>query len=137
VGTRASCLTLLPVGFAEPPRSPVTLVRSYRTVSPSPLLKRTWDSGGLFSVARPIGHPILVLTSTVPCGAPTFLSSVIALAGYAEPRPPDRLTVTCPVCHAVRPRLCHTLCREGGTNSMFQCDTVLVDGEALWANRWD
>ncbi len=31
-----SCLVLLPVGFAEPSRSPGLLVRSYRTVSPLP-----------------------------------------------------------------------------------------------------
>ena len=34
---RAPCSTLLRVGFTEPPVSPPTLVRSYRTVSPLPV----------------------------------------------------------------------------------------------------
>jgi hypothetical protein len=34
---RSLCLTLLRVEFAEPCESPLTLVRSYRTVSPSPV----------------------------------------------------------------------------------------------------
>ncbi len=33
----ASCLALLRMGFTEPPGSPPTLVRSYRTVSPLPV----------------------------------------------------------------------------------------------------
>ncbi len=37
---RPLCLTLLRVEFAEPCRSPCTLVRSYRTVSPSPVTGR-------------------------------------------------------------------------------------------------
>ena len=37
VGTRAPCSTLLRVGVAEPPGSPRTLVRSYRTLSPLPV----------------------------------------------------------------------------------------------------
>ena len=35
---RAPCSALLQVGVAEPSGSPRTLVRSYRTVSPSPVL---------------------------------------------------------------------------------------------------
>ena len=31
------CSALLPVGFADPPRSPATLVVSYTTVSPLPV----------------------------------------------------------------------------------------------------
>ncbi len=47
----SSCLVLLPVGFTEPNRSPDSLVRSYRTVSPLPPEKRTSPIGGLLSVA--------------------------------------------------------------------------------------
>ena len=36
-GPSCPCLALLPVGFAEPPRSPAALVVSYTTVSPLPV----------------------------------------------------------------------------------------------------
>ena len=62
-------MTLLRVGFAEPPRSPGTLVRSYRTVSPLPP-----EGGGLFSVALSCESPRLARASTLSCGAPTFLN---------------------------------------------------------------
>ena len=63
----APCLTLLPVGFTEPDRSPGLLVSSYLTVSPLPdgsLLRPKPQAqlprGGLLSVAlsltsRPVG----------------------------------------------------------------------------------
>ena len=80
--------TLLQVGFTEPHRSPGTLVVSYTTVSPLP---RTVDP----RVARlkavcslwhcPAAHAGLPLTTTLPCGARTFLGV----------RPPGT--------HAVRP----------------------------------
>src|SRR6201989_1627355 len=47
-------LTLLRVGFTEPPQSPAALVVSYTTVSPLP---RRWRRGGLFSVALSRGSP--------------------------------------------------------------------------------
>src|SRR5829696_4630794 len=56
------CSALLRVGFAEPPGSPRALVRSYRTVSPLPVLRCPVDTGaigGLFSVALSCGSPRL------------------------------------------------------------------------------
>ena len=50
------------MGFAEPTGSPRPLVRSYRTVSPSPvprLPKGAEAIGGLFSVALSCGSPRL------------------------------------------------------------------------------
>jgi len=54
-------LTLLRVGFTEPPRSPGALVRSYRTVSPLPVPTRV-GAGGLFSVALSRGSPRVGVT---------------------------------------------------------------------------
>jgi hypothetical protein len=69
--SNASCLTLLRVGFAEPPESPRTLVGSYPTVSPLP------DDRGRRAVCSlwhcPAGHPGSVLPTTLPFGARTFL----------------------------------------------------------------
>ena len=53
---RASCSALLRVGFAEPPGSPRTLVRSYRTVSPSPVTGRPAHRRSL-SVALSVRSP--------------------------------------------------------------------------------
>jgi len=50
----ACCLTLLPVGFTEPRRSPGTLVVSYTTLSPWP---PAGAGGGLLSVALSRGSP--------------------------------------------------------------------------------
>ena len=55
----APLLTLLRVGFTEPPQSPATLVVSYTTVSPLP---RRWRRGGLFSVALSRGSPRVGVT---------------------------------------------------------------------------
>jgi hypothetical protein len=54
-----SLLTLLRVGFTEPPRSPWALVVSYTTVSPLPPDK---SGGGLFSVALSRGSPRVGVT---------------------------------------------------------------------------
>src|SRR5660397_297055 len=54
-------LTLLRVGFTEPPQSPGALVRSYRTVSPLPVPTRV-GAGGLFSVALSRGSPRVGVT---------------------------------------------------------------------------
>src|SRR5262249_17925489 len=51
-------LTLLRVGFAEPPQSPGALVVSYTTVSPLPPA----CGGGLFSVALSRGSPRVGVT---------------------------------------------------------------------------
>ena len=68
---RSFCLALLPMGFTQPTRSPESLVRSYRTVSPLPIGGLIDGGpppiGGLLSVAlsltsRPvdvIDHPVL------------------------------------------------------------------------------
>ena len=50
----ASLLTLLRVGFTEPPGSLRALVVSYTTVSPLPPVE---SGGGLFSVALSRGSP--------------------------------------------------------------------------------
>jgi hypothetical protein len=66
-------LTLLRVGFTEPPRSPGVLVVSYTTVSPLPGRLRGQAVCSLWHC--PAGHPGLPLTTTLPCGARTFLGS--------------------------------------------------------------
>jgi hypothetical protein len=64
-------LVLHRVGFAELPRSPEELVRSYHTVSPLP------DTGRCravcFLLHFPSRHRDSVLWSTLPCGVRTFL----------------------------------------------------------------
>ena len=76
-------------GLPIRPGRPETLVRSYRTVSPLPVPCR-FRSGHRRSVLccpNPSGRPDLALASTLPDGAPTFLSDHIA-----SPRPPGLLT---------------------------------------------
>jgi len=53
-------LVLLPMGFAEPSRSPGLLVSSYLAVSPlpRPWCKKHRDRGGLFSVALSLSKPL-------------------------------------------------------------------------------
>jgi len=63
---------LLRVGFTKPTESPQPLVRSYRTVSPLPV--RYAPSAVCFLWHYPSGHPDWRLASTLPYGAPTFLS---------------------------------------------------------------
>jgi len=61
-GTPCSCLTLLRVGFTEPPQSPAVLVVSYTTVSPLPAAKRHRRSvlcGTIRRVAPPGCYPAL------------------------------------------------------------------------------
>jgi Phage integrase, N-terminal SAM-like domain len=52
-------LTLLRVGFTEPPQSPAALVVSYTAFSPLP---PRWRGGGLFSVALSRGSPRVGVT---------------------------------------------------------------------------
>jgi hypothetical protein len=66
-------LTLLRVGFTEPPGSPRALVVSYTTVSPLPA--RTPAVCSLWHC--PAGHPGLPLATTLPCGARTFLDCAV------------------------------------------------------------
>src|SRR6266581_6094191 len=58
-GAVAPLLTLLRVGFTEPPQSPAALVVSYTTVSPLP---PDQAGGGLFSVALSRGSPRVGVT---------------------------------------------------------------------------
>ena len=51
------CLILLRVGLTEPHESLRTLVRSYRTVSPLPVIRLRRSIGGLFSVALSVRSP--------------------------------------------------------------------------------
>src|SRR5688572_13734773 len=73
LGRNAPCLALLRMGFAEPRRSPIALVSSYLTVSPSPVPRGA--IGGLFSVALSTGRPAWVLPSILPYGVRTFLDA--------------------------------------------------------------
>ena len=74
---------LLRVGVAEPPGSPPTLVRSYRTVSPLPVRRpgATRPSAVCSLLPFPSGRPDLALASTLPCGVPTFLDAATAPDG--------------------------------------------------------
>src|SRR5215470_5719345 len=67
---RGSLLTLLRVGFTEPPGSLRALVVSYTTVSPLPPDK---PGAVCFLWHCPAGRPGSVLPTTLPCGARTFL----------------------------------------------------------------
>src|SRR6476661_2529280 len=82
-------LALLRVGVAEPPGSPRTLVRSYRTVSPLPVRRVAPPSAVCSLLPDPTGHPVLALASTLPFGVPTFLD-VRANSGAAATRPAHR-----------------------------------------------
>ena len=83
---RVSLLTLLRVGFTEPPGSLRALVVSYTTVSPLPWPGRNLAGAVCFLWHCPAGHPGSALPTTLPCGARTFLARAMAPA-----RPPGRL----------------------------------------------
>ena len=73
-GRPSPCSTLLRVGFTEPTGSPRSLVRSYRTVSPLPVRNPRATPSAVCSLWHfPAGRPDWPLTSTLPCGVPTFL----------------------------------------------------------------
>ena len=66
------------MGFAEPTGSPRPLVRSYRTVSPSPVLvvPKDYEPSAVCSLWHfPAGHPDWLQASILSYGAPTFLST--------------------------------------------------------------
>ncbi len=73
--TAVALLALLRVGFTEPSRSPGMLVGSYPAVSPLPRASgRSRPAAAVcFLWHFPAGHPGLPLTTTLPCGARTFL----------------------------------------------------------------
>ena len=95
-GRPSPCLTLLRVGFTEPPGSPRALVRSYRTVAPLPVrcLHRSTGPGpaigGLLSVALSLGQRSL----PAPPGITRHRRSVepgLSSPRLRRPRPPGPL----------------------------------------------
>src|SRR2546423_10901303 len=72
-------------GALLPHRFPLTCARPRRTGCGPSAVCFLWHC--------PAGRPDWPLASTLPCGAPTFLDTVAAETGDAEPRPPGRLTV--------------------------------------------
>jgi hypothetical protein len=82
-------LTLLRVGFTEPPQSPAALVVSYTAVSPLP---RVPGRGAVcFLWHCPAGHPGSVLPTTLPCGARTFLTGPAPGATARPTHPTSRI----------------------------------------------
>ena len=71
------------MGFTEPTPSPELLVRSYRTVSPSPVLV-TQPSAVCSLWHCPAGRPDSPLASILLCGVPTFLKE-FALPAVTQP----------------------------------------------------
>lgn len=84
-------LTLLRVGFAEPFRSPGTLVRSYRTLSTFPVIgcRSVRSIGGLLSVALSCESPRLAVSQHSTLWSPDFPQPVLTYM----PRPPGQLIV--------------------------------------------
>ncbi len=82
-----SLLTLLRVGFTEPPGSLRALVVSYTTVSPLPRGRCDRARGGLFSVALSRGSPRVGVTDHPALRSPDLPRR----APQAAPRPPGRL----------------------------------------------
>ena len=74
------CLTLLPVGFAEPATSLPLLVVSYTTVSPSPAVDRSLGRYYTSLLHFPSGYPARLLAGTVLCGVRTFLDLFLQAA---------------------------------------------------------
>jgi len=72
----SSCLVLLQMGFTKPHTSLYALVRSYRTVSPLPVMRE--HPSAVYSLLHfPLGRPNLALASILLCEAPTFLSTFL------------------------------------------------------------
>ena len=94
------CSALLRKGVAQPPGSPPTLVRSYRTVSPSPVRPGGRHRRSALCCPVPSDRSDLALASFLPCGVPTFLEPGIA------PRPAVTRT-------AHRPPQCRAPLRSG------------------------
>ncbi len=93
-------LTLLRMGFTEPPRSPWALVVSYTTVSPLPDCRPKTGPAVCFLWHCPAGHPGWALPTILPCGARTFLGE-----GARHPRRgrPAGSSAVCPIVPAARP----------------------------------
>jgi hypothetical protein len=69
-------LGLAPGGGCQPPGSPPTLVRSYRTVSPLPVratgLPASRHRRSALCCPEPAGRPVLALASTLALWSPDF-----------------------------------------------------------------
>ena len=86
------CLVLLRVGLTEPYGSLRTLVRSYRTVSPSPVTRASTGPSAVCSLLHcPSGRPDLAHASTLLCGVPTFLDAVELRRGHPADSPSPRV----------------------------------------------
>src|ERR1700744_483953 len=85
----APLLTLLRVGFTEPPQSPAALVVSYTTVSPLP---RRWRRGGLFSVALSRGSPRVGVTDHPALWSPDLPRRACARRDRPADSPGDKDT---------------------------------------------
>ena len=83
-GQPSSLFGLAPGGVCLAGRSPGSLVGSYPTVSPLPVLALRPTIGGLSLLHFPSGYPAWALPSTVPSGVRTFL-------GLCNPRPSGEL----------------------------------------------
>ena len=83
------CLTLLQVGFTEPPGRPGTLVVSYTTVSPLPRLAEA-SRGGLLSVALSRGSPRVGVTHHLALRSPDVPRREHAPDAAAWPTHPRR-----------------------------------------------
>jgi hypothetical protein len=112
-------LTLLQVGFTKQSQSPATLVVSYTTVSPLP--SGQGRRAVCFLWHCPAGHPGSTLSTTLPCGARTFLTGPRGPA-----RPPGRLTHTentagkgAPFPHVVSPRRPSRGARDASSHQPF------------------
>ena len=126
-------LALLRVGVAEPPGSPRTLVRSYRTVSPLPVAAPPAVAGGAAHRRSALCGPIQQVTpfwlmpergdlcppfwlSPAPCPTESRPSSTPrpCLSAGPAPRPPGLLAALLPIVayrRARRTRVCSRCCR--------------------------
>ena len=124
---------LLRAGFTEPPRSPAALVRSYRTVSPSP--PSTRGGGGLFSVALSRGSPRVAVSNRPALRSPDFprLRPAGSCRRFRKSRPSGRL-VPCRILEVPRTelhngradRLLDPLEVRGGIDQVHACLPVAV-----------
>ncbi len=112
------CAVLLPVGFAEPGRSPGLLVRSYRTVSPLPQGRA--DKSAAFSrrFAFCCTVPVLADGGRYPpplsCGARTFLSEIVPLAERQYSQRPLGPLQSSSIVKTLTPRLASWMIVETG-----------------------
>src|SRR5438067_222412 len=126
------CLALLRVGVTEPPESPRTLVRSYRTVSPLPVLRcRSHRRSALCCPNRQVAPSWL---SPAPCPLESRLSSTSARGRGPVPRPPSRLTVT-RECTRRRPAtLREEISTTGLRSKLHRCNLEFTSLPDAWSS---